>query len=187
MRLRKPGRRMVHPALRRPWRNRSPTTTARRVRIKQRARCSIPKTSALTGPVSVLVNGKVIAAVESAGQPPHARRGDHRRRRRDPGRRHSTRCTPTCQQDGALLNLIAGITTVRDMGNDNAVLGRHLIQRMDSGEIGGPHVIRSGFIEGKSPYSAPTTASSSTARRRPSTRCAGTARATTGRSRSTTA
>ena len=57
------------------------------------------------------------------------------------------------QQGGALLNLIAGITTVRDMGNDNAVLDK-LIQRMDSGEIGGPHVIRSGFIEGKSPFSA---------------------------------
>jgi hypothetical protein len=57
------------------------------------------------------------------------------------------------QQDGALLNLIAGITTVRDMGNDNAVLDT-LIDRMDSGEIGGPHVIRSGFIEGKSPFSA---------------------------------
>ena len=56
-------------------------------------------------------------------------------------------------QDAALLNLIAGITTVRDMGNDNAVLAK-LIQRMDAGEIGGPHVIRSGFIEGKSPFSA---------------------------------
>ena len=57
------------------------------------------------------------------------------------------------QQDGALLNLMAGETTVRDMGNDNAVLDR-LVSRIDAGEIGGPHVIRSGFIEGKSPYSA---------------------------------
>ena len=56
-------------------------------------------------------------------------------------------------QDDALLNLIAGITTVRDMGNDNAVLAR-LIDRIGSGEIAGPDVIRSGFIEGKSPYSA---------------------------------
>jgi hypothetical protein len=56
-------------------------------------------------------------------------------------------------QDDALLNLMAGITTVRDMGNDNAVLDG-LIHRIDAGEIGGPHVIRSGFIEGKSPYSA---------------------------------
>lgn len=57
------------------------------------------------------------------------------------------------QQDGALLNLIAGITTVRDMGNDNAVLDE-LIRQIEHGDIGGPHVVRSGFIEGRSPYSA---------------------------------
>jgi hypothetical protein len=51
------------------------------------------------------------------------------------------------------LNLMAGITTVRDMGNDNAVLDK-LVVRMESGEIGGPHVVRSGFIEGESPFSA---------------------------------
>ena len=56
-------------------------------------------------------------------------------------------------QDGALLNVLAGITSVRDMGNDNAVLDA-LVRRIESGEIGGPHVIRSGFIEGKSPFSA---------------------------------
>jgi len=39
------------------------------------------------------------------------------------------------------------------MGNDNAVLAR-LIDRIAAGEIAGPDVIRSGFIEGKSPYSA---------------------------------
>jgi hypothetical protein len=39
------------------------------------------------------------------------------------------------------------------MGNDNKVLAK-LIDRIDSGEIGGPRVIRSGFIEGKSPFSA---------------------------------
>jgi imidazolonepropionase-like amidohydrolase len=56
-------------------------------------------------------------------------------------------------QSDALLNVAAGITTVRDMGNDNAVL-KNLIQQIDDGTIGGPHVIRSGFIEGKSPFSA---------------------------------
>ena len=111
-----------------------------------------PKTSALTQPVSVLVSGKVIAAVEPLDSPA------------TPGEVTIDGAGGTLvagmyemhahlQQDGALLNLIAGITTVRDMGNDNAVLS-NLIDRMDSGEIGGPHVIRSGFIEGKSPYSA---------------------------------
>ena len=56
-------------------------------------------------------------------------------------------------QDGALLNLIAGITTVRDMGNDNAVLDK-VIERINKFEIGGPRVVRSGFIKSKSPYRA---------------------------------
>ncbi|MCY1670689.1 amidohydrolase family protein [Novosphingobium sp. SL115] len=56
------------------------------------------------------------------------------------------------QQD-ALLNLLAGITSVRDMGNRDDVLDK-LVARIDSGEIAGPRVTRSGFIEGKSPFSA---------------------------------
>ena len=111
-----------------------------------------PRTSTLTAPVSVVVRGKEIAAVEPADSPP------------TPGEVTIEGAGGTLvaglyemyahlAQDGALLNLIAGITTVRDMGNDNAVLDE-LVRRIDTGEIGGPHVIRSGFIEGKSPYSA---------------------------------
>jgi amidohydrolase family protein len=121
------------------------------VRIKN-VRLFDPKTSALTGPVSVLVRGKEIAAVEAPDSPA------------TPGEVTIDGAGGTLvagmyemhahlQQGGALLNLIAGITTVRDMGNDNAVLDG-LIHRIDEGEIGGPHVIRSGFIEGKSPFSA---------------------------------
>lgn len=111
-----------------------------------------PKTSTLTDPQSVLVDGKVIAAVEALDSP-------------------ATPGETTIEDEGgtliagmyemhahigqsdALLNVAAGITTVRDMGNDNAVLDQ-LIQQIDGGVIGGPHVIRSGFIEGKSPFSA---------------------------------
>jgi Amidohydrolase family len=49
--------------------------------------------------------------------------------------------------------LAAGVTTVRDMGNDNSVL-LDLIRRLDAGELPGPHIIPSGFLEGRSPYSA---------------------------------
>jgi imidazolonepropionase-like amidohydrolase len=56
-------------------------------------------------------------------------------------------------QDDALLNVVAGVTSLRDMGNDNAVLDA-LIARIDSGMIGGPRVTRSGFVEGKSPFNA---------------------------------
>jgi imidazolonepropionase-like amidohydrolase len=111
-----------------------------------------PKTSALTQPVAVLVQGSVIAAVEPLDSPA------------TPGETTVDGAGGTLiaglyemhshlGQSEALLDVAAGITTVRDMGNDNAVLDK-LIQQIDSGTIGGPHVIRSGFIEGKSPFSA---------------------------------
>jgi imidazolonepropionase-like amidohydrolase len=56
-------------------------------------------------------------------------------------------------QEDALLNVLAGVTSLRDMGNDNAVLDV-LIKRISTGEVAGPRVTRSGFIEGKSPFSA---------------------------------
>ena len=49
--------------------------------------------------------------------------------------------------------LAAGVTTTRDMGNENFML-LDLIKRLDAGELPGPHIIPSGFIEGRSPYSA---------------------------------
>ena len=58
-------------------------------------------------------------------------------------------------QEDALMNVLAGITTIRDMGNDDAVLDV-LIDRIGKGEVAGPRVVRSGFIEGKSPFSSQT-------------------------------
>ncbi|HXI48879.1 MAG TPA: amidohydrolase family protein [Steroidobacteraceae bacterium] len=52
-----------------------------------------------------------------------------------------------------LLNLASGVTTVRDMGNDNAVLA-DAIGRLDRHESIGPHVVPAGFIEGKSQFNA---------------------------------
>ncbi len=121
------------------------------VRIRH-VRLFDPHRAALTGLVSVVVHGTTIAGVEPDDSPA------------TPGEVQIDGAGGTLvagmyemhahlSQDDALLNLIAGITTVRDMGNDNAVLAR-LIDRIGSGEIAGPDVIRSGFIEGKSPYSA---------------------------------
>ncbi|MCF6264808.1 MAG: amidohydrolase family protein [Xanthomonadales bacterium] len=56
-------------------------------------------------------------------------------------------------QNGGLLNIAAGVTSVRDMGNNNEVLSG-LIDKMKSGRLAGPRITRSGFIEGKSPYSS---------------------------------
>jgi hypothetical protein len=52
-----------------------------------------------------------------------------------------------------LLNLASGVTTVRDMGNDNATLAE-AIGRLDRHESIGPHVVPAGFIEGQSPFHA---------------------------------
>lgn len=49
--------------------------------------------------------------------------------------------------------LAAGVTTVRDMGNDNRKL-LDLMPRLDAGELPGPSIVPSGFVEGRSPHSA---------------------------------
>ena len=111
-----------------------------------------PQEMALSAPVSVVVNGRHISSIQpidSAVSPGevlvegeggtlvaglyemHAHTG----------------------QDGALLNIAAGVTSARDMGNDNAVLDA-LIARIEAGTIGGPRIHRSGFIEGKSPFNS---------------------------------
>ncbi len=51
------------------------------------------------------------------------------------------------------LHLAAGVTTVRDMGNDNATLQR-LMAAERSGKLMSPSVVAAGFIEGESPMSA---------------------------------
>jgi Amidohydrolase family len=51
------------------------------------------------------------------------------------------------------LHLAAGITTIRDMGNDNATL-QQLIGQEEAGTLLAPHVVPAGFIEGESPDSA---------------------------------
>jgi imidazolonepropionase-like amidohydrolase len=121
------------------------------VRIRN-VRVFDPVTGALGEPVAVLVNGREIAAIEPLDSPA------------TPGEVTIDGAGGTLVagmfemhahlgQNSALLNLLAGITTVRDMGNDNAVLDA-LVQRIEKGETAGPHVVRSGFIEGKSPFSA---------------------------------
>ncbi|HVF93553.1 MAG TPA: amidohydrolase, partial [Sphingomonas sp.] len=121
------------------------------VRIRN-VRVFDPATLKLTAPVSVLVSGNKIAAVEPLDTP--ASKGeitiDGARGTLVAGL-HEMHAH--ADQEGALLNLAAGITTMRDMGNDNAVLDT-LIERIDAGTIGGPRIVRAGFVEGKSPFSA---------------------------------
>lgn len=49
--------------------------------------------------------------------------------------------------------LAAGVTTIRDMGNDNEFL-LDMDAKRRRGEADGPRIVRAGYLEGKSPYSA---------------------------------
>ncbi|WP_026375966.1 amidohydrolase family protein [Aestuariibacter salexigens] len=55
----------------------------------------------------------------------------------------------------ALLNVIAGVTSVRDMGNEIDVI-ETLVNNIESGVLIGPRITRSGFIEGVSKFSNAT-------------------------------
>jgi hypothetical protein len=52
--------------------------------------------------------------------------------------------------DDSLMNILAGITSVRDMGNSLDVLSE-LKEKIDTGILAGPRITRYGMIEGKSP------------------------------------
>ena len=54
---------------------------------------------------------------------------------------------------GGGLNLAAGVTTVRDMGNDNATL-QQIIDEIDAGQLLSPRIVPAGFLEGESNFSA---------------------------------
>ena len=51
------------------------------------------------------------------------------------------------------LNLAAGVTTVRDMGNDNATIQK-IINETAAGTLLGPQIVPAGFLEGESPMSS---------------------------------
>lgn len=113
-----------------------------------------PSLLALSPPASVIVEGDTITAIEPVQSAPgdgevlidgeggtliaglydmHGHVGD----------------------DQALLNVLAGVTGIRDMGNEDDVLNA-LIEKIDSGTLIGPRITKSGFIEGKSEFSAAT-------------------------------
>ena len=111
-----------------------------------------PVAKALTPIVSVVVNGNIIAGIQPSDRAP------------TPGETVIDGAGGTLVpgmfemhahlgENGALLNLLAGITSVRDMGNSNPVLDA-LDHRIISGEVAGPRIVRNGFIEGKSPFNS---------------------------------
>ncbi len=129
--------------------------TARRwdapVRVRN-VRVFDPATLALTGPQSVVFRGNRIAGVQpaDAAATPGEVSIDGEGGTLVPGLYEMHAHTG---QGGTLLNVVAGVTSSRDMGNDNAVLDA-LIAAIEAGKVAGPRIARSGFIEGRSPFNS---------------------------------
>lgn len=107
--------------------------------------------AALGAPTDVLVRDGRIVSVGKAGKDVRAARTvDGKGKTLLPGlfdmHGHVSRW------DGGL-NIAAGVTTVRDMGNDNATL-QQMIGEIQGGTLMSPNVVPAGFIEGESDYSA---------------------------------
>ena len=111
-----------------------------------------PQAKALTGPVAVVINGNSIASIQPTDLPvtPGETVIDGGGGTLVPG---MFEMHAHLGEGGALLNLLAGVTSVRDMGNSYSVLDA-LDRRINSGEVAGPRIIRGGFIEGKSPFNS---------------------------------
>ncbi len=106
----------------------------------------------LSEPVSVVVHGNRIAGVQPLDAPatPGEALIDGAGGTLVPGMFEMHAHTG---ESSALLNVLAGVTSMRDMGNNNEVLAA-LIARIESGELIGTRIVRSGFIEGRSPFNS---------------------------------
>lgn len=110
-----------------------------------------PKTLALTDLASVLVSGNKIVSIDAADAA-----GENEIEIDGAGGTIVAGLYDMhghMGEDDAILNVLAGVTSVRDMGNNNEVLDS-LIQKIKSGTLAGPNITRMGFIEGKSEFSA---------------------------------
>ncbi|NNE40441.1 MAG: amidohydrolase family protein [Marinicaulis sp.] len=117
------------------------------VRIRN-VRVFDPETLSLTDPVSVVVEDETIASVDPLATPtaPGEVEIDGAGGSLVPGiydmHAHMS-------DNAAILNLLAGVTSVRDMGNEMDVL-EPLREKIESGQLAGPRISMSGFIEGVS-------------------------------------
>ncbi|KHK90304.1 amidohydrolase family protein [Novosphingobium malaysiense] len=111
-----------------------------------------PESKTIGDPVSIVVFRERIASVEPVDSPPSPDEVivEGAGRVVIPGL-HDMHAHMSLQ--AGLLYIASGVTTVRDMGNDNAFL-LDLTRRIDAGDVAGPHIIRNGFLEGRSPYSS---------------------------------
>lgn len=110
-----------------------------------------PKAKAMTEPSTVIVeNGLIKSVTPGAADTAGAHVIDGQGGSLIPG---LAEMHGHMSQDAALKNIAAGVTLLRDMGNDNTVFSE-LITKIEAGTLAGPRVVKSGFIEGKSPFSS---------------------------------
>jgi imidazolonepropionase-like amidohydrolase len=105
--------------------------------------------------MTVLIEGNRIVSIGADGSvkiPANARRIDARGRTLLPGLwdMHA-HIAPT---DG-ILNIAAGVTSVRDLANDNEAL-LEIKRKIEAGEEIGPRIVMRGFMDGRGPYAGPT-------------------------------
>ncbi|RXZ65579.1 amidohydrolase family protein [Pelagerythrobacter rhizovicinus] len=126
-------------------------TLDRPMRIRN-VRVFDPEAGTLGEPVSVIVSGERIAGIHPLDAPatPGEIVVDGQGGTILPGL-HDMHAHVSPQS--ALLYLAAGVTSIRDMGNDNAVLDG-MMARIEDGTVAGPRIVRNGFLEGRSSYSA---------------------------------
>jgi Amidohydrolase family len=130
------------------------------VRIRN-VRIFDPKTGQLSGPSTVVVArgriAEILPLAETSADPNSADPADEVLVDGESGTLvpglHDMHSHSTLQS--GLFYLAAGVTSTRDMGNDNNFL-LSLIAQINSGEIAGPRITPNGFLEGKSQYSART-------------------------------
>jgi hypothetical protein len=125
------------------------------VRIRN-VRIFDPRTGNLSAPSTVVVArgrvSEILPLADPASDPPDEVLIDGEGGSLIPGL-HDMHSHSTLQS--GLFYLAAGVTSTRDMGNDNTFLGR-LIPEINAGAIAGPRITPNGFLEGKSQYSART-------------------------------
>lgn len=123
------------------------------VRIRN-VRVFDPKTMTVGAPSTVTVFKDTITSVEpyvaSAAVPAGETVIDGQGGTLVPGL-HDMHSHTTLQSN--LFNLAAGVTATRDQGNHNEELLGWL-DGLETGKLAGPRIVRNGFLEGRSPYSA---------------------------------
>jgi hypothetical protein len=125
------------------------------VRIRN-VRIFDPRSGELSAPSMVIVMrgriAEILPLVDASTQPSDEALIDGEGGTLVPGL-HDMHSHSTLQS--GLFYLAAGVTSTRDMGNDNSFL-RRLMEQINLGEIAGPRITPNGFLEGKSQYSART-------------------------------